>query len=71
VGDDPMLHDHIIFWNILEWVSGHDYLFVNGQWYVAPSYNGPWIRIAVHRLPGPIRAAHVYHGRHYDWHRWH
>jgi hypothetical protein len=51
--------------------DGHYYLFVNGQWYVAPSYNGPWIRIAVHRLPGPIRAAHGYHGRHRDWHRWH
>jgi hypothetical protein len=24
VADDPMLYDHIIFWNILELVYGHD-----------------------------------------------
>jgi hypothetical protein len=24
VSDDPRLYDHIIFWNLLEWVYGHD-----------------------------------------------
>src|SRR5882724_8067828 len=38
VGDDPILHDHSIFWNILELVYGHD----------SPE-NGPLVNPGQHR----------------------
>jgi hypothetical protein len=35
------------------------YLFLNNQWYYAPTYNGPWVRIAVAQIPPPILAVPV------------
>jgi hypothetical protein len=35
------------------------YVFLNNQWYYAPTYNGPWVRIAVAQVPPPILAVPV------------
>jgi hypothetical protein len=38
ISNNPILHDHIIFWHILEWVYGHD----------SPE-NGPLVNPGQHR----------------------
>ena len=48
MGDDPILYDHIIFWNILEWVYGHDSR-ENGV-LVSPGQHQYWWRMIEHRL---------------------
>ena len=35
------------------------YLFLNDQWYYAPTYNGPWTMITVAQVPPPILAVPV------------
>ncbi len=39
--------------------SGHYYLFHEGMWLTAASYNGPWTVIALERVPRPILAVPV------------
>lgn len=34
--------------------GGQHYLFHDGRWFFAPSYNGPWAAIAVEFVPPPI-----------------
>ena len=34
--------------------GGHYYLFHEGMWLSAASYNGPWTAIAIERVPRPI-----------------
>src|SRR2546428_3429589 len=36
--------------------GGQDYLFANNDWYMAPTYNGPWVVVAPAYLPRPILA---------------
>jgi YXWGXW repeat-containing protein len=35
------------------------YVFLRNHWYAAPTYNGPWVKIAVAQVPPPILAVPV------------
>ena len=47
-----MRHDYFVY-------AGHYYLFHEGMWLSATSYNGPWTVIALERVPRPILAVPV------------
>ena len=34
--------------------GGEYYVFTNGQWYVSPGYNGPWVVLAPEFIPMPL-----------------
>ena len=34
--------------------GGEYYVFVNGQWYASPGYNGPWVVLAPEFIPMPL-----------------
>lgn len=43
----PLLYNYFLY-------GERYYLFHNGAWFFAPTYNGPWTVTAVHYVPRPI-----------------
>lgn len=54
----PVYHAPSLPYNYFVY-SGHYYLFHEGMWLSAVSYNGPWTVIALERVPRPILAVPV------------
>jgi hypothetical protein len=47
-----LLYNYFMYGNVY-------YVFLNNRWYYAPTFNGPWVRIAVAQIPPPILAVPV------------
>lgn len=51
----PVYYDPRVNYNYFVY-GGRSYLFHNGAWYYAASYNGPWAHIAIEHVPQPVLA---------------